>query len=182
MRKGGFLHGSLAKPVHRLLSPLPTRLGAEWGVKGRVSPKPPASPPASPTPSVLVATTCASLRPASCEPIALYEGPGVGGDEVKALGRGDLGAAPLSYWTTVFLQGSPREQFRGAGPEVSGQGLRRLKIALASEWKPKPCQGSFQTVFPLAGHSREPSLRVDSWRTMLPRQEPAQQSWGVRGG
>lgn len=45
----------------------------------------------------------------------------------------------------------------GKADEVSGKGLRTIKIVLASEWKPKPCQGHFQTVFPLAGHHGERS-------------------------
>lgn len=47
----------------------------------------------------------------------------------------------------------------GEAAEVAGKGLRRIKIALASAWKPKPCHRSFQTLFPLAGHGGEPSLQ-----------------------
>lgn len=49
----------------------------------------------------------------------------------------------------------PWTHVTGKADEVSGKGLRKIKIVLAPEWKCKPCQGYFQKIFPLAGHSRE---------------------------
>lgn len=78
----------------------------------------------------------------------------------KALGLGHLDAPSLSYSGNLFSsRAHPWSSFMGKAVEVSGKGLRRIKIALASEWKPKPCQGSFQTIFPVAGPSREPELQ-----------------------
>lgn len=74
----------------------------------------------------------------------------------KVLGLGYLDVTSLTYSNNLFLSSVyPWSNFIGKADEVLGKGLRKIKIALASGWKSKPCQGSFQTVFPLAGHSRE---------------------------
>lgn len=139
--------GSLAKPVHRLLPPLPRCLGAECGCQRVSLPSPPqekaaksqghASPPASPLPRVLGA----------CKPTAFYGEPGGGGNEREGSRLGDLDASSLSYSEDLFSSRAyPWSKFMGEAAEVAGKGLRRIKIALASAWKPKPCHGSFQTL------------------------------------
>lgn len=94
-------------------------------------------------------------------PTAFYGKPG-GRERTKekVLGPGNLDVTSLSYSSNLFLSSIyPWRDLIGKADEVSGKGLRRVKIVLASGWKSKPCQGSFQTISPLAGHSRELSLR-----------------------
>lgn len=146
MQKGGTLARLIGKTSSQLLSPLPRCLGTECGCQRVSLPSPPqakaaksqghASPPASPLPSVLEA----------CEPTAFYGEPGGGGNEREGSRLGDLDASSLSYSDLFSSRAYPWSEFMGEAAEVAGKGLRRIKIALASAWKPKPCHGPFQTL------------------------------------
>lgn len=99
----------------------------------------------------------------------------------EVLGLGNLDVTSLTYSNNVFLSSVyPWSNFTGKADEVSGKGLRQIKIALASGWKSKPCQGSFQTVFPLAGRGRELSHRDGVLRNdaITTRADRSRSPWG----
>lgn len=131
------MHNPLAKTVHRLLSPLSICLGSECGCQRMSLP----SPTLQNNKRQYNSRATLSLQPFP-HPITI--------------GLGNLDVTSLSYSNNLFLSSVyPWSNFIGKANEVSGKGLRKIKIVLASEWKSKPCQGYFQTIFPLAGHSRE---------------------------